>query len=688
MKHPITMLVLAIAIVFGGILSLAKMPRDLLPSLGVPIIYVAQPYGGLDASQMESYLPSYYEFHFLYITGIEHVESRSIQSVALIKLQFYPGTDMAQAMAETINYVNRAKAFMPPGTLPPFVMRLEAATEPVGDLVFSSQTRSVGELQNYALNFVRPMFATLQGVSAPPPFGSSQRTAVIRVHTEKLRAHHLSAYDVAEAVAEENKIVPSGNIQTGNQYPIVPLNSVVTNIKELEDIPLRLGTYPTVFLGDVASVEDGTDIQTGYALVNGRRTVYLPVPKTRRASTLSVVSLVKKNLPRFQSVLPDDIRVTYEFDQSGYVRRAINSLAFEGFLGALLTGLMVLLFLRDLRSALVVVINIPLALLVGFIGLWVAGQTINIMTLGGLALAVGILVDESTITIENIHVYLSHGHTLAKAAIMGTSEILKPALISMLCILAVLIPSFFMTGISRALFVPLTLSVGFSIIGAFLLSNTLVPVLVTWFMREAKASHPGHESAFDHAKQVYVKTLEKIYAYRKIVIFSYLLICAILIYLGGTIIGKEIFPQVDTRQLQMRLRAPTGSTIDETERLTLRVIDIVKALAGPANGETSLAFVGAQPPNYPINTVYLWTSGPQEAVLQMAFKSNSGLGMEALKEKIRGKIHNELPQAEITFEPSSLVDRALSEGSPTQIEVSVNGRDLSADRKVADEIRN
>jgi multidrug efflux pump subunit AcrB len=264
-----------------------------------------------------------------------------------MKLQFYPGTDMSQAMAETVQYVNRARAFMPPGTVPPFIMRFDAGSVPVGMLVFSSETRSVAQIQEAALNLVRPLFATLPGVSAPPPFGGAARSIVVNLKPERLRAYNMSPDEVVAAITRANLISPSGNLDIEGKYPIVPLNSVVKNIKDLETVPIREGTYPTVFVRDVGDIVDGTDIVTSVALVNGRRTVYIPVTKRADASTLSVVQAVKDNLPRFQSVLPDDVKVSYEFDQSPYVTRAISGLTLEGGLGALLTGVMVLLFLAD-----------------------------------------------------------------------------------------------------------------------------------------------------------------------------------------------------------------------------------------------------------------------------------------------------------------------------------------------------
>jgi multidrug efflux pump subunit AcrB len=689
MRRPITMAVLAFSVVLAGLFSLTKMQFDIFPDLGTPSIYVAEPYGGLDPAQIESYITYNFENHFLYCDGVEHMESKSIGSLCLIKITFQPGTDMDGAMAQVVTYASRSRKMMPPGTLPPFIMRFDSGSLPVGDLIFSSKTRSMGEIQDYAMNAVRPIFATLPGIAAPPPFGSSPRTIVIDVDPAKLREYSLSPEQVADALATSNQVEQAGNLNIGGMYPTVPINSVVTNIQELGDVPIRVGTSPTVFIKDIGRVTDSTDIATGYALLDGRRTLYIPVTKHSDASTLSVVNEVKANLPRFQNALPPDVKVSYAFDQSGYVKDSISSLASEGLIGALLTGLMVLLFLRDWRSSLIVVVNIPLSLLGAVVGLKLAHQTINIMTLGGLALAVGILVDESTVTIENIHVHLAGGSSLTKAALEATSEIFGPALLTLLCILAVFIPAFFMGGMSEALFIPLTLAVGFSVLSAFLFSMTLVPVLCAWILPKHAVHGGGHHKAglFDRVKAAHERLLQFVYRRRWPVLIGYTLASmAVVVVLGGAI-GKEIFPKVDSGQIQLRMRAPTGTRIDVTEADLLKVIAIIKQTAGPGNVESSLAFVGTPPSDYAINTIYLWSSGPQEAVLQVALKKDSGISVEALQEKLRGRFKAELKDVSVTFEASGLVDKVLNAGTPTPIEVAVAGRDLDSDRAVAEKVR-
>jgi multidrug efflux pump subunit AcrB len=689
LRRPWTIVVVIVATIGGAFLGLRQMPRDVFPSLGIPTIYVAQPFGGMDAAQMEGFLTYYYEYHFLYITGIEHVESKSIQGAALVKLQFYSGTDMSQAMSETVAYVNRARAFMPPGTVPPFVMRFDAGSVPVGDLVFSSDTRTVGQIQDLALNSVRPLFATLPGVSAPPPFGGSARTIVINVEPERLRAYNMSPDEIVSAIAKTNVITPSGNMYLGDEYPIVPTNSIVRDVKDLEAVPVRLGTFPAVYVRDVAQVKDASDIVTSYALVNGRRTVYIPVTKRADASTLTVVNLVKASLPKFRAVLPDDVSVSYEFDQSGFVTNSIAGLTIEGSLGAVLAGVMVLLFLRDWRSALIVVVNIPISLFAAVLALWLAGQTINLMTLGGLALAVGILVDMSTVTIENIHTHLKSGDPIGRAVVDSGREVALPLLIAMLCILAVFLPSFSMQGAARALFVPLTLAVGLSMIASYALANTLVPILAVWTARPHQEDENAKEDEgfFGRFRTTYARLLDGALRRQWLIIGGYLVAAILVIMLVVPRLGTEIFPKVDAGQLQLRLRAATGTRLEITESDALRTLDIIKQEVGADNVALTLGFVGVHASAYPINFIHLWSSGPQEAVLQVQFKDSAKIDVPRLREKLRADFAKDLPKVQFSFEPSDIVSRVMSFGASTPIEVAVSGVKLDADRDFADKIR-
>jgi multidrug efflux pump subunit AcrB len=688
LRRPITVLVLVIAAALTGILAIGQMSRDIFPDLGVPVLYVAQPYGGMDPAQMEGFIVNYYEYHFLYINGIEHVESKSIQGAALIKLQFHPGTDMSRAVAETVSYVNRSRAFMPTGTVPPFVMRFDAGSVPVGDLVFSDETGKLGlkDLQDAALFRVRPLFATLPGVSAPPPFGGSPRAVVIYADPDRLHAYNMSPDEIVAAISKGNIISPSGNVRFGDIMPMVPVNSVVTDVSKLGDVPIRIDGTRTIFVRDIGTVEDSSDIQAGYAIVNGRRTVYIPVTKRADASTLSVVNLVKENLDKFQAQLPRGVKVSYQFDQSPYVTRAIRGLSQEGILGAILTGLMVLLFLRDWRSALVVVLNIPLAILAAAIALWATRQTINLMTLGGMALAVGILVDEATVTIENIHAHLVRGDKLNVAAYNATAETTVPRLLAMLCILAVFIPAFFMQGAAHNLFVPLALAVGFSMVASYLLSSTFVPVLAIWILRTKHEEQAHRESSFDRFRNRYRSFSTGVISLRWIVVPVYLIFAGLLIFFVGRHLGREIFPIVDAGQFELRLRAPAGTRIEKTEKLAGQALDLIAKEVGKDNVEITLGYVGVQNPAYPINTIYLWSSGSEEAVLQVQLKNSAKVRIADLQERLREKLPQELPGVRIGFEPSDIISRVMSFGAPTPIEVAVSGSNFANDRAFAEKI--
>jgi len=686
LRRPITVIVLVIAVALCSILAILRMRMDIFPNLNLPVIYVAQPYGGMSPAQMEGYLTYYYEYHFLYINGIQTVDSKSIQGAALLKLTFHPGTNMSEALAQTISYVNRAHAFMPYGTVPPFIIRFDAGTVPVGYLVFSSKTRDLGQIQDLALNRVRPVFATLPGVSAPPPFGGNQRTIVINVDPDRLRAYGMSPQEVVKAVSTGNIIMPAGAMQMGSLQRMVPMNDVVRRPSELLDLPIRTGAGPTVFIRDVATVQDGTDILAGYALVNGRRAVYIPVTKRPDASTLTVVNEVKASLPRFRSLIPEDINVSYEFDQSTYVKAALSSVTREGLLGALLTGLMVLLFVGDWRSSAIVVVTIPFALLAAVVALWAAGQTINIMTLGGLALAVGILVDEGTVVIENIYTHLAQGTRRGRAIVDASREVAVPRLLAMLCVLSVFVPSFFMTGVAHALFVPLALAVGFAMAASYLLSSSLVPVMSTWIMRE-----PSHEetnaSRFERFRERYERVLRRLLPRRRAVMTGYIVAAILIIALLGPVMGRELFPASGADQFQFRFRAPTGTRVVDTERMTREVLDHIQQDAGAGNVKITLGYVGAQASSYPINTVFLWTSGPQEAAMRVALRPGAHIDMDHLKERLRQELPREFPGSYFSFQAGDIVSEIMNFGSPTPVEVAIRGPNLAQNRVFADNVR-
>jgi multidrug efflux pump subunit AcrB len=713
------------ALAVSSLLATQRMSVDTFPKLDLPLIYIAQPYGGMDPAQMESQLISYYEGHSLYISGIHHVESKTIQGMGIVKLFFHPGTDMGQAMAETSAYVDRSRAFMPPGTVPPFVVRLDGGSAPVGYLVLESETeRTPGELQDLALLRVRPIFGSLKGVSSPPPVGGNLRTINVNVDPDRLKAHKLTLDDLTAALNSGNPIIPSGNVRVGDQTAMVPIDGTVARWQEVGDILIKPGS--NIYVRNVAEVEDGSDVATGYAVVNGKRTVYLTVTKRADASTLDVVNLLKANLPRMQEALPPDVKLRFEFDQSPYVTHAMEGVASEGMLGAVLTGLMVLVFLRDWRSVVVVVLNIPLALMGALVALWATGQTINLMTLGGLALAVGILVDEATVEVENIHTQLEHTDAVGVAVRRGNSETAVPRLLAMLCILAVFVPVFFMQGSARNLFAPMALAVGFAMITSYVLSSTFVPVVSVWLLRkdpshtgdghghhgrsaDLSAGRPSGRGFFDTITDIYARFVGFTIRNRWGVVAVYAAVSVAVLAGAAPQVGREIFPIVDSGQFQLRIKAPTGTRIERTEELAKEAVRRMQEAVGPGNLETSVGFVGVAPSSYPINAVYSWTSGPEEAVLRIALKKDCGVRVEELKSRLRQSLPGQLGdwykakviaetgdadeaekrarQIRLSFEPADIVNEVMSFGSPTPVEVGVYGPNIADNKAHAAKVR-
>lgn len=685
LRRPITIVVLTLAILLSSGLAIRRAPVDIFPNLGIPVIYVVQPFGGMAPNQMESLFITYYEYHFLYIAGLERIESQSIQGAAMLELYFRSDTDIAQSMAQVVAMTFRATAFMPPGTLPAFILRYDAGSIPAGQLVFSSETRSQSEIQDLALYHVRPVLATLPGVSAPPPFGGKVRTVVVDLDPDRMRSYGVSPQDVSVALAKTNVTLPTGNINVGDFSTIAASNAMVRRISDLGDAPLRLGSGPAVYLHDVGRVLDGADIVYQTALVNGRPTVYMPVTKRADASTLNVVNAVKAALPRMRDLLPRDIQLNLEFDQSVYVKSAISDLLFEGIVGALLTGLMVILFLRDWRSGLIVILMIPFSILSAVVALRLIGETINIMTLGGLALAVGILVDEATVAIENIHTHLASRKKTARAVVDAMAEVIEPRFLAMLCVLAVFIPSFFMVGIGRALFPPLSLAVAFAMVASYLITATLLPVLAVWLLGKNRMEVQDDQSFLARWQRRYSALVEDVIRWPWGVVGIYALVCLLGFVLAGHV-GTQLFPTVDNGQFQLRVRAPVGTRIGRTEEIVRQIDQAIRQEVGQQFVRITLATVGAAPWEYPVNLISLWNSGPQDAVLSVALKPGSGLTVPELEARLRGKLTARFPGVRFSFEAGDIVSQVLNFGSPTPVKVSVSGNNMAQTRSFSEKV--
>jgi len=686
LRKPITIVVVVAGLTLFGTAAITKMNIDIFPDLNLPSIYVAQPYGGMSPQQMEGFISSNYQGLYLYISGIKSVEANNVQGLSLLKLSFYDGTNMAQAAAEVTSLTNRAFASMPDGTVPPIILRFDASSLPVGQLTLSSDKRNNNELQDLASTLVRPTFSSVPGLSSPPPVGGNARTVVIDVDPALMRSHNLTPEEITAAVRDNNQISPAGNVRIGTTMYLTPANTIIKKVKDFGEIPLSWQNGTTLFLKDVARVSDGADITTGYAYIDGKRAIYMPVIKNASASTWSVVQGLKKQLPYMQSLLPPDVKLKFEFDQSVYVINSVKSLISEGLIGAVLTGIMVLLFLGDLRSAIIVIVNIPVSIITGSLLLKLFGQTINIMTLGGLALAIGILVDESTVTIENIHRHQEMGKTKARAIADACHEIAMPKLLILLSILAVFVPAFFMTGIPRGMFMPLSLAVGFSMIAAFLLSQTFVPVLSNWLLKDhpKKNAGPGRFEKFERWFFSFLNMLMR----RKALLISLYALCSFGIVAAGlTTLGTDILPKVNSGQFQLRIKAPAGTRLENTEAYMLKAQQqIYDLVGGRQNIEIISSFAGSHPSTYPTIPIIFFMSGSDQAIMQVALNPGYKTDLDGLEEKIRQRLHQAMPEVQITFEPIDLTDKIMSQGATTPIEVAVTGKDLLQSQVYADKI--
>jgi len=714
LRNPITIIVFIAGVILFSFLALVSIPVDIFPRLNLPTIYIAQPYGGMDPKQMEGFISTRYQNQLLYVSGIKDIEVKNVQGLCLVKCTFYEEVNMAQVSGEVANQVNRVMSYMPPGTVPPTVVRFDAASLPVGELVFSSKRATLNEMQDLASTRIRPLFSQIPGASAPPPFGGNERTVVVKVNPERMMSYELTPDDIVKAVVENNQISPAGNVRIGDYTIMTPNNSVIENVEEFLNIPLRLGAGPSVFLRDLATVEDASDVTVGYALVNGKRSVYIPVTKTADASTMSVVNALKAKLPEMRSLLPDYINLTYEFDQSIYVINAVKSLATEGIIGALLTGLMVYLFLGDLRSSLVVVCTIPISILAAIFLLRLFGQTINMMTLSGLALAIGILVDQATVAIENIHQHLEMGKTKARGIVDASKEVSFPLLLITICILAVFAPAFIMNGVPRGMFMPLSLAVGFSMIASYFLSQTFVPVVANWWIKghertkrhdlsilndlsqdkeqaleKYERGHAQKTSGFEKFKLRYLSVLDKLMTTRKLVISVYLIAAVGTIVFCFLLIGKDILPKLNhSRQFQVRLIGKEGLRIERTEDAVLKTIKVISGIVGSENVDITSAFVGMTPSSYGTNALYIFNSGPQEAILQVNLSDDFEVtSLDELKDEIRKKAGMALPGIALSFEPIELTDKMMSQGANTPVEVIVASKDMEEGAAYATKVK-
>lgn len=686
LRRPISVMVLVLGLLFFGIKAAKDIKVDILPEMNLPVVYVAHSFNGYTPQQMEGYFTKMYVNMLLFTNGIKSIESKNTQGLTLMKVNFYEGTNMGEAIAQINALSTRSQVFLPPGAPPPFIIRFDSSSQPVGQLVFRSNTKTNNELQDIANFNARPFLIAIPGLTTAPPFGGSPRTIEVNVDPLKLRAHHLSPEQVVEAISRNNITSPSGNVYIGETNYLTPTNNTVKKIEELGDIPLFKGTTDNVYIRDVATVKDGADIATGYALIDGKRSVYINIAKASNASTLEVVNKLKESLPKIQRNMPDDVKISYEFDQSVYISNALKSLVIEGILGALLTGLMVMLFLNDRRAALIVIMTIPISIISGVLFLKLFGQSINIMSLSGLALAIGILVDESTVTIENIHQHFAMGKTRTQAIWDACQEIAFPKLLIMLCILAVFAPAFMMSGIPGSLFMPLAMAIGFSMIVSFILSQTFVPVMANWMMKHDPKTCENHKpNWFTHFRDRFTGFLSSLMKRRKIIVSVSL--AAILCIGAGLyqITGKDVLPSVNSRQFQVRIKAAEGTRIEVTEIKVKKFLEHLKHKVGKDNIAISSVFIGQHPSTFAVSPIYLYNAGPHEALMQVALKEFNG-NSDEFKDELRKYYKEKMPDLQISFEPIELTEKILSQGANNPVEIRISGMMKKMNRMYAEKL--
>ncbi|HEX4274143.1 MAG TPA: efflux RND transporter permease subunit, partial [Bryobacteraceae bacterium] len=696
LSRPYTFIVLALLILLVSPLVILRTPTDIFPNIDIPVLASIWNFGGLSAEDMEGRITTGIERNMTTtVSDIEHIESLTLSGRAIIKLFLQPGASVDKANAEITSISNSSVRNLPPGAAPPFILTYNASTVPILQLALSSPTLPESQLQDLGQNFVRTQLVTVPGAELPYPYGGKQRQINVALNTAALQAKGLSPNDVVTALGNQNVVLPAGTAKIGQFEYDVDLNSAPERVEELNDLPIKQVGNSTIYIRDVATVSDGFAPQTNIVRLDGQRGSLITILKNGDASTLDVVQGVKDLLPSIQKTLPPDLKIQELADQSFFVRAAISGVVREAVIAACLTGLMILIFLGSWRSTLIIAVSIPLSILVSICALSALHETINIMTLGGLALAVGILVDDATVTIENIERYLEEGHDLHTAILEGAAQIAVPALVSTLCICIVFLPMFFLSGVSKYLFVPLAEAVVFAMIASYLLSRTLIPTLALYLLKppapgESRSRNPlvlfqrAFEHGFERLRVFYRTLLEGLVHRRVIFIPCFLGLCLS----GGMLIpwlGQDFFPTTDNGQFMLHVRTKTGTRIEETARLCDLVENSIRSEV-PANElDNILDNIGL--PYSSIN--YLHGSsgvlGASEADVLVSLHEKHHPTAEYMA-TLRNKLPAEFPGTTFYFLPADMVTQILNFGLPAPIDVQIEGADVATNRNVADQV--
>ncbi|HXX23772.1 MAG TPA: efflux RND transporter permease subunit [Terriglobia bacterium] len=703
LRRPYTFVVMSILIAILGVVSILTMPTDIFPNIDIPVVSVIWSYSGVSPDDMEKRIVTICERAMTTtVNDIEHIESQSYYGLSVIKVFLQPTAKPEMAIAQITSITQSILRVMPPGIFPPSVVKYDASSVPILQLGLSSDTLTEQQLFDYGTNFIRTQLATVQGASVPLPYGGKYREIMVDLDPDSLYANHLSASDVSNAVNLQSLILPAGTAKVGDREYLVMLNSSPTVVNALNDLPIKTQNGATVYIKDVGHVRDGFAVQTNIVREDGRRGALLTVIKNGNASTLDIVSKVRATLPRILSALPPELKVTQLFDQSLFVRAAVNGVVREAAIAAFLTGLMILLFIGSWRSTVVVCISIPLSILTSLMILGFLGKTINVMTLGGMALAVGILVDDATVEIENINRNLAMKKPITRGILDGARQIALPAFVSTLCICIVFVPVLFLSGAAKYLFTPLALAVVFAMLASYLLSRTLVPTMVKYLLRsEVHIYQRGEEECeglgpiwrvhyafhrqFLRMRSSYKTALAWCLTHRRVVVGMFAL------FVIGSLsltfwIGEDFFPYTDSGQMRLHVRAPEGTRIEETERLFAQVEDQVRQEIPADELWTILDNIGL-----PISGINLAfsdsvTLGPSDGEILISLKPDHRTPTPLYTRRLRERLRAKFPDLRFFFQAANITNQILNFGLPAPIDVQVVGRDAPASYRIAKEI--
>src|SRR5277367_1243180 len=702
LSRPYTFIVMALVIILLTPVVLLRTPTDIFPDINIPVISLVWNFTGLEPQDMEQRITSNSERAVTtLVNDVEHIESQSLSGIAVVKIYFQPHANVQTALAQTTAIVQTILRQLPPGTTPPLVVTYSASTVPVIQIGLTSDNLSEQQLFDFGNNFIRTQLATVQGAALPFPYGGKQRLISVDLDSQALQSKGLSPNDIVNAVNAQNLLLPTGTVKLGTIEYNVELNGAPRSVQELNDLPIKTVNGATIYMREVAHIRDGFSPQTNIVRANGQRGVLMSVYKIGSASTLDIVARVKQTLQDYSGSLPPGLHVTMFFDQSLYVRASIQGVIREALIAAILTAIMILIFLGNWKSTLIIAISIPLSILVSILLLSALHETINIMTLGGLALAVGILVDDATVEIENINRNLAMGKETVQAILDGAQQIAVPAFVSTLCICIVFLPMFFLSGVAKYLFVPLAEAVSFAMLASYGWSRTIVPTMAMYLLSSADEYKPEEhvgekqgffrryqqkfEHGFEKLREGYRNGLNSALEWPKLFGVCFLIFCVLSIGLVG-LLGRDFFPKVDAGQIRLHFRARTGLRIEETARLADQVDAVIRETIPPKELQTVLDNIGV--PYSGINLSYSnsGTFGTSDAEILVQLKEERGKPTSAYINELREKLPQRFPGTQFFFQPADIVTQILNFGTPAPIDVAVTGANQRGNYVIAEKL--